>query len=161
MTGHEQYPRARAIVAAILVALWIGSGCIYATYGDGSTYMVTIKYGGIMVEWGPNNIIDIHVSHVNYVTYHRGWHGRINDRFFLLPWGVYVNRSYLTGSGVRFAAFPFWPIPALAVGCWFVPWRRWKRSVRDRHNCRVCEYNLTGNTSGICPECGVKCRALS
>jgi hypothetical protein len=35
----------------------------------------------------------------------------------------------------------------------------WYRSWRDRHripvgHCRNCGYDLTGNVSGVCPECG-------
>ena len=34
------------------------------------------------------------------------------------------------------------------------PVRRWRR--RRRGCCIVCGYNLTGNVSGVCPECGVR-----
>ncbi len=52
------------------------------------------------------------------------------------------------------------PIPALAI-CLVIPpslgivrgpVRRWRR--RKRNLCVHCGYNLTGNTSGVCPECG-------
>ena len=33
------------------------------------------------------------------------------------------------------------------------PLRRWRR--RRRNLCVECGYNLTGNESGVCPECGV------
>jgi hypothetical protein len=29
-----------------------------------------------------------------------------------------------------------------------------RRLIRRAHRCRQCGYNLTGNTSGVCPECG-------
>lgn len=32
-------------------------------------------------------------------------------------------------------------------------WRRWRR--RRKGLCLKCGYNLTGNESGVCPECGV------
>ncbi len=31
---------------------------------------------------------------------------------------------------------------------------RWKRVVDDGVHCIMCNYDLTGNESGICPECG-------
>jgi hypothetical protein len=32
----------------------------------------------------------------------------------------------------------------------------WRRNRRRRHgHCLKCGYNLTGNTSGVCPECGL------
>lgn len=54
---------------------------------------------------------------------------------------------------------PIWLLPAL-----FAPFptfalirgpvRRWRR--RRRGLCVGCGYNLTGNVSGVCPECGTK-----
>jgi hypothetical protein len=37
-----------------------------------------------------------------------------------------------------------------------VLWTLWRASSRRRTEplCPVCDYNLTGNVSGICPECG-------
>ncbi len=58
--------------------------------------------------------------------------------------------------------FPIW-ILAMLTGAWPVvaffyhPYRRHRR--RKRGLCLACGYNLTGNTSGVCPECGEsKCR---
>ena len=31
---------------------------------------------------------------------------------------------------------------------------RWRTIEDDGPRCGACDYNLTGNTSGICPECG-------
>ena len=49
-----------------------------------------------------------------------------------------------------FAAFASYPTLALVRG----PIRRWRR--RSRGLCIRCAYNLTGNVSGVCPECGEK-----
>ncbi len=38
---------------------------------------------------------------------------------------------------------------SLAIGC---SWRRWSYAKRG---CKQCGYDLTGNVSGVCPECGV------
>ena len=48
---------------------------------------------------------------------------------------------------------------ALGVG-WFIYWgmcRAETRAVEGRAegHCRFCRYDLTGNTSGVCLECGV------
>ncbi|HEX5228243.1 MAG TPA: hypothetical protein VFW44_11060 [Bryobacteraceae bacterium] len=49
--------------------------------------------------------------------------------------------------------FPLWPIliaTAILPSTWLVKsFRRPKRG-----HCPECSYNLTGNTSGVCPECG-------
>jgi hypothetical protein len=46
------------------------------------------------------------------------------------------------------ALFAVWPVVALVRG----PLRRYRR--RRTGQCMKCGYNLTGNVSGICPECG-------
>lgn len=49
-------------------------------------------------------------------------------------------------------AFPLWiPIlPLLALATWL--WRR--EGPNSSGICANCRYDLTGNTSGVCPECG-------
>jgi hypothetical protein len=59
---------------------------------------------------------------------------------------------------------PFWALftlfawyPGLAFICG--PFRRWRR--HGRALCTNCGYNLTGNVSGVCPECGTAMRSRS
>lgn len=43
------------------------------------------------------------------------------------------------------------------LGVWFVFFGNqmpYLEEARSKSACAVCEYDLTGNTSGICPECG-------
>jgi hypothetical protein len=47
-----------------------------------------------------------------------------------------------------FALFAAYPTTTFIRG----PLRRWRR--RRAGMCGQCAYNLTGNQSGICPECG-------
>ena len=49
-----------------------------------------------------------------------------------------------------FIAFAAYPAIAFIRG----PLRRWRR--RKKGLCIGCGYNLTGNVSGVCPECGTK-----
>lgn len=47
-----------------------------------------------------------------------------------------------------------WPIPALLIStCIIWYWRDWRNGCRSGF-CRKCGYNLAGNVSGHCPECG-------
>ncbi len=50
-----------------------------------------------------------------------------------------------------YALFLAVAVPTLLV------WRFGRKPVKPGH-CR-CGYNLTGNTSGVCPECGVEVQA--
>jgi rubrerythrin len=34
--------------------------------------------------------------------------------------------------------------------------RVFKRRLREQAICTVCRYDLTGNASGVCPECGTR-----
>jgi hypothetical protein len=50
-------------------------------------------------------------------------------------------------------SLPFWmPITLIAAPTLWSFWRARERNKRGR--CRKCLYDLTGNVSGICPECG-------
>ena len=72
-------------------------------------------------------------------------------------WGL-VRLPVFRSSGTQFRitviSIPMW-MPLLlstTFTCWI--WRRDRRS-RPGH-CQSCRYNLTGNVSGVCPECGEK-----
>ena len=51
---------------------------------------------------------------------------------------------------------PFWAValPALGASVWaWLAYRRRRNHDRPGH-CRACGYDLKGNVSGVCPECG-------
>lgn len=57
--------------------------------------------------------------------------------------------------GGTLISFPIWIPLSLAA---FLLWRSWSQSMRNvGGHCR-CGYDLTGNVSGACPECGTPCR---
>lgn len=66
---------------------------------------------------------------------------------------VYVSASHFAFSvslWIVVLVLGFYPVVALCRG----PVRRFRR--RRRGLCVKCGYNLIGNTSGICPECGTR-----
>ena len=73
-------------------------------------------------------------------------------------WGVEYSRLSFQKPLLtdRLIWLPDWLLAtALAVLpiCWIATTSiGWRRSRRNR--CRTCGYNLTANTSGVCPECG-------
>jgi hypothetical protein len=61
------------------------------------------------------------------------------------------SRTSLTDFVLSGLFAPFGSTVALVFA-----WRRlrWLRRVCAANHCRHCSYNLTGNVSGVCPECG-------
>ncbi len=56
----------------------------------------------------------------------------------------------------RVLRHPYWPW-LLTMVSWslaVLAWAWFRQGAKHRLLCPVCEYNLTGNRSGICPECG-------
>ena len=86
-----------------------------------------------------------------------GWRSRhALEPFERTRWGFYFENSGFSSVNRRAVAFPFWALVTalgLLPGAWGVGWARMHLR-RRRGFCVMCHYNLTGNTSGICPECG-------
>jgi len=68
-------------------------------------------------------------------------------------WRIECTIDKSGGSPQIFARVPIWFLAMLFA----IPamWRF--RSLRERRDdCRACGYDLTGNKSGVCPECGTR-----
>jgi hypothetical protein len=67
--------------------------------------------------------------------------------------GFNLWREKAVGWSFREWDFPLWPI---AVATAILPLRSYARRRRALRAglCATCNYNLTGNVSGVCPECG-------
>ncbi len=105
---------------------------------------LVLSHGGVLKNKLPG-VIDGHV---------REWRspGFLYTRYWTAP----TNLPYING---RSLSVRYWFLilllnvyPAIA----FIrgPLRRWRRTQRGL--CGTCGYNLTGNASGMCPECGEK-----
>jgi hypothetical protein len=65
------------------------------------------------------------------------------------PWGRILSRSFTMPLWAPPLLFAIYPAIAFIRG----PLRRWRRHKKGL--CLRCGYDLTGNVSGVCPECGV------
>ena len=63
-----------------------------------------------------------------------------------------------TGFWVLTACVPTWAPFAVVGIATFYSFRSAIFNRKQRGHCPTCHYNLTGNTSGICPECGTACQ---
>ena len=105
-----------------------------------SHWVAFLDPGGLTVEHGPYT-----------------WRTRPRQ-YFAPPFAGFFYAHHRTASQeYRALKMPYWavlllfsayPTIALIRG----PLRRWRR--RRRGLCVNCAYNLTGNVSGVCPECG-------
>ena len=69
-----------------------------------------------------------------------------------VDWKLVVWPRVYRFARVSVLTVPLW-IPFLLVAApTFLAWRRTRRPPAWR--CRNCRYDLTGNVSGVCPECG-------
>jgi hypothetical protein len=55
----------------------------------------------------------------------------------------------MQSRSVAYVIIPLWVVLVVLGATIGLCWRR-----PCAHSCNVCDYNLTGNTSGVCPECG-------
>ena len=77
-----------------------------------------------------------------------------NSEWFVFHEGLLPRLSYWGHPGLL---LPLWlPFLALLLPTLWL-WRRDRRKPRPGF-CPVCDYNLTGNTTARCPECGTSCQ---
>lgn len=96
-----------------------------------------------------------------------GWQGKtvsaalVHGWFHVWRWdATYPSGLIIDGAGASMAgwyfpkavAAPLWPLALTGLVATIVLWRRSRRPPPG--HCGVCGYDLTGNTSGRCPECG-------
>lgn len=121
-----------AVLFAVVCVLWVMSYVHPRGWGDPDTglgYGFGSAYGGATV-------------------YHRT--GTVAAEF---RWLGFVFFSARTSVPVRAYRIPYWafavPLAAIAVAGRMAP----QAAPRPGH-CPACGYDLTGNESGACPECG-------
>lgn len=93
-----------------------------------------------------------HSGPIDAVNVRSGWY--VVRRPFSLLWRPRLD----WGHNALHCQLPLW-IPFLAViVCTALWWWRDRRRIPAGH-CLKCGYDLTGNVSGVCPECGEKVKA--
>ena len=124
------------IVGSLSVGLWGGRAVIVEEHTSDRV--------------NPPPPLKANISYQPLYTRNRFWHSgpfRIHEEADSLFVTAIEHRFSLL---VPFVALALYPTIAFIRG----PLRRWRR--RRRGRCVTCGYDLTGNVSGVCPECGEK-----
>ena len=125
------------------VSLWLGFGRHWGHFVVGPI-MLSCGAGSFNVSWGDSPNRDTYGAVVSLT----GWH-------FWVAWPSYrvVQVTLPIPATVGILAVPAWMVTLVVAIPTFVLFRFDRRRIPPDH-CHKCGYNLTGNVSGRCPECG-------
>lgn len=151
----------RKAIIVVLTASSVGTAALWA-----DSYRVRQDKS-----WGPGTSVEIRVGERDYTlqvsagvltafVYDDSPRGSKVTNWAIRFGGLGVQKSSIPVLGINATSvrLPFWF--ALLVFSWYPtftfirgPFRRWRR--RRKGCCLACGYDLQGNLSGVCPECGV------
>jgi hypothetical protein len=147
------------VVTTVLGLLsYVVKSVTYATYPAGPSVIIPealTNFCTLSAELGDGRM------QLRYSHFADAGRGAPNSQLAPFEWHLArvldVNAWRSPGKTAVYVSLPFW-IPAVLLAAWpMIGWgrpawirrRRWRRGL-----CLHCGYNLTGNTSGRCPECG-------
>jgi hypothetical protein len=136
------------LCSALVSAITCHAGINFSS-GDGYWH-VNIEGGGVTVVWS------------EHTRERWTWAARRDGKPLRATFEVCWKKTWsaaslwpvlrLGASGSR-VTLPLWAAPVMLVGLAGLAW--WRKSGNFGQNqCPQCAYDLTGNVSGICPECG-------
>jgi hypothetical protein len=138
-------------VCVLLLVMWV-----YSVWG--SVFRVCrVRNAECTVELTAQNLWFIWVD--SGVPRQTEWIFRWRHPLALRLWLPHASGGGMSrnGKNIGFRTFnvPLWiPILLIAIPTLFLFWR--DHQLNPTGHCQKCGYNLTGNVSGICPECGEK-----
>lgn len=130
----------------VLLHNWIHNGFAPPWYGHGAGGDVYAYLDGARWECdGPSSA----VWSTCHALRERNWHWLARDFGCYLPVAQWNFPDRVDGLVMPTVVLPLWIFVAAAALFYFLTGRR-----APVGHCRSCGYNLTGNVSGVCPECG-------
>jgi len=133
---QRRFRRIGFLIGALMVAVWCATlFCDVAYERRRGAFLLGSGNVGFWI-WGADQASFVQSR---WVVEPHGFHHR------WLPYGRMEGDSIML-------LIPMWMLLlAVAIPMVVVPWRNQRP---PRGYCSFCGYNLTGNTSGVCPECG-------
>ena len=150
--------RKLSFLAAILAFVATGGCYIFSGYRPiyfqcGSAVEIIALEGTLSFWFEP--------YHVAYNTWADFWPPQLHCGRYMGEWhflSFWFSWDFYIRPYAVWVEFPAW-VASVASGCIAILiWWRSRRRQRPGH-CSRCAYDLTGNTSGRCPECGLAVHA--
>jgi hypothetical protein len=134
------------LVACILsLVAYLASTAFYAGFTDSQNFTVRFKPGAVTF-FAPEQPVGAPVEF-------EAWAGRYTNGVYLVRWRwPSTSESYDLCVRGRVWTLPFWVACLAGAAVWGISVVGDRRQLVVGH-CR-CGYDLTGNVSGRCPECG-------
>ncbi len=138
------------------IAKWAGAGLcvlILAGWALSLGYDVGFPLGQPHTLWLMGGQIELsHTPNIYKVLVKRGYPAILKHKNWLAPelrWPRYRENTF----GNWWADMPLWVVLLLAASSTGILFHRDRHGILPGH-CGACGYDLTGNVSGVCPECG-------
>lgn len=135
---------------ALLALAWAASIPFYIDYYSDDHYLqVDLTGGRLGIRLWPLNPVPAATSYL----FRPGWRVQKSPSWQLLwtcDWGTGQYKAY---SFSYYDVPLYLPFVVIGIPIAFLFWRD-RRRFLDGH-CRKCGYDLRGNVSGVCPECGL------
>lgn len=129
-------------ICTLLFTLDLASGWFSASYGSG-WWSCEFQHGSFSV------VLNLSSTPWPRREWHMAWAETYSLRTFEVPWYQRLSTPLADVVGVALA-----PVILLFVAIGLSLYWHNRRRMTRRGFCSTCGYNLRGNVSGICPECG-------
>jgi hypothetical protein len=137
-TRHRRHKFLTLIVCVFLAAVWITTFFGYVAFGNKGT---TVVFGcGVLVVWTGFQM----APESGWVTSGTG---------FCTAW-LPEYETLGNQPGAAGYVMPLW-MPLVPLGV-LTAWLWWRDRPLPAGHCQKCGYDLTGDVSGVCPECGTE-----